>query len=136
MSKKIIGASFYDYDVTFGKITIVLVLSSIFKQIPSCLGLLLDWVSYLFASGNFHRHSEAVRYVIFGTVTRFFPLIDQPVWWWHNFDNNFLSATHYKVDLTPRKASIKLLIQEELTKLAEAEEDEDDEDDEDWEEDA
>ncbi|KAJ8458817.1 hypothetical protein OPV22_031743 [Ensete ventricosum] len=41
-------------------------------------------------------------------------------------------ATHYKVDLTPRKASMKLLIQEELTKLAEAaEEDEDDEDKED-----
>ncbi|URE36954.1 DEK C terminal domain [Musa troglodytarum] len=41
-------------------------------------------------------------------------------------------ATHYKVDLTPRKASIKLLIQEELTKLAEvAQEDEDDEDEED-----
>ncbi|XP_074580068.1 uncharacterized protein LOC141836466 [Curcuma longa] len=39
-----------------------------------------------------------------------------------------LLATHYKVDLTPRKASIKLIIQEELTKLAEAEEDEDDED--------
>lgn len=42
-----------------------------------------------------------------------------------------LSAGHYKLDLTPRKASIKLLIQEELTKLAEAEEDEDDEDEED-----
>ncbi|CAL9166539.1 unnamed protein product [Musa hybrid cultivar] len=41
-------------------------------------------------------------------------------------------ATHYKVDLRPRKASIKLLIQEELTRLAEAaEEDEDDEDEED-----
>ncbi|THU51875.1 hypothetical protein C4D60_Mb06t35670 [Musa balbisiana] len=40
-------------------------------------------------------------------------------------------AGHYKLDLTPRKASIKLLIQEELTKLAEAEEDEDDEDEED-----
>ncbi|CAD5167120.1 unnamed protein product [Musa acuminata subsp. malaccensis] len=41
-------------------------------------------------------------------------------------------ATHYKGDLTPRKASIKLLIQEELTRLAEAaEEDEDDEDEED-----
>ncbi|XP_042383397.1 titin homolog isoform X2 [Zingiber officinale] len=38
-----------------------------------------------------------------------------------------LLATHYKVDLTSRKASIKLIIQEELTKLAEAEE-EDDED--------
>ncbi|XP_042463234.1 titin homolog isoform X2 [Zingiber officinale] len=34
-------------------------------------------------------------------------------------------AGHYKTDLTPRKASIKLMIQEELTKLAEAEEDED-----------
>lgn len=32
-------------------------------------------------------------------------------------------ATHYKVDLTPRKATVKLMIQEELTKLAdEAEE--------------
>ncbi|XP_042380217.1 nucleolin 2-like [Zingiber officinale] len=39
-----------------------------------------------------------------------------------------LLATHYKVDLTSRKASIKLIIQEELTKLAEAEEEEDDED--------
>lgn len=39
------------------------------------------------------------------------------------------SATLYKVDLTPRKASIKLMIQEELTKLAdEAEDNEDDED--------
>ncbi|EHA8590151.1 protein DEK [Cocos nucifera] len=38
-------------------------------------------------------------------------------------------ATHYKMDLTPRKPAIKELIQEELTKLAdEAEEDEDDED--------
>ncbi|XP_042457884.1 titin homolog isoform X3 [Zingiber officinale] len=36
-------------------------------------------------------------------------------------------AGHYKTDLTPRKASIKLMIQEELTKLAEAEEDEDEE---------
>lgn len=40
------------------------------------------------------------------------------------------SATHYKPDLTPRKASIKLMIQEELTKLAEAEEDEDDDEEE------
>ncbi|XP_008811637.1 protein DEK-like isoform X3 [Phoenix dactylifera] len=38
-------------------------------------------------------------------------------------------ATHYKMDLSPRKPAIKELIQEELTKLAdEAEEDEDDED--------
>ncbi|WOK91624.1 protein DEK-like [Canna indica] len=34
-------------------------------------------------------------------------------------------ATYYKMDLTPRKPSIKLVIQEELTKLAEAEDDED-----------
>ncbi|XP_042383256.1 glutamic acid-rich protein-like isoform X2 [Zingiber officinale] len=39
-------------------------------------------------------------------------------------------ATNYKADLTPRKASIKLMIQEELTKLAEAEEDDDDDEDE------
>ncbi|XP_074584352.1 uncharacterized protein LOC141840310 [Curcuma longa] len=38
-----------------------------------------------------------------------------------------LLATQYRVDLNPRKATIKLIIQEELTKLAEAEEDEDDE---------
>ncbi|XP_074590503.1 DEK domain-containing chromatin-associated protein 2-like isoform X2 [Curcuma longa] len=39
-------------------------------------------------------------------------------------------AAHYKTDLTPQKASIKLMIQEELTKLAEAEEDEDDDEEE------
>ncbi|KAG6490256.1 hypothetical protein ZIOFF_051541 [Zingiber officinale] len=38
-----------------------------------------------------------------------------------------LLATHYIVDLNPRKASIKLIIQEELTKLAEAEDEEDEE---------
>ncbi|XP_072955606.1 DEK domain-containing chromatin-associated protein 1-like [Typha angustifolia] len=41
-------------------------------------------------------------------------------------------AAHYKMDMAPRKTSIKLLIQEELTKLAEeAEENEEDEDEED-----
>lgn len=34
-----------------------------------------------------------------------------------------ISAGHYGIDLTPRKAAIKLMIQEELTKLAEQEED-------------
>ncbi|OAY70876.1 hypothetical protein ACMD2_23927 [Ananas comosus] len=43
-------------------------------------------------------------------------------------------ASHYKMDMTPRKAVVKLLIQEELTKLAEAEDNEDDEDEEDEEE--
>ncbi|XP_042413006.1 trichohyalin-like [Zingiber officinale] len=38
-----------------------------------------------------------------------------------------LLATHYRADLNPRKASIKLIIQEELTKLAEAEDEEDEE---------
>ncbi|KAG1347983.1 protein DEK [Cocos nucifera] len=37
-------------------------------------------------------------------------------------------ATHYKMDLAPRKPAIKELIQEELTKLADEAEDEDDED--------
>lgn len=42
--------------------------------------------------------------------------------------HNFL-AKQYDMDLTPRKASIKLMIQEELTKLA-AEADDEEEDDE------
>lgn len=50
----------------------------------------------------------------------------------YNFVNS-PSATQYRVDLNPRKATIKLIIQEELTKLAEAEEDEDDEE---WDKDA
>lgn len=45
-----------------------------------------------------------------------------------------LAASHYNMDMTPRKAVVKLLIQEELTKLAEAEDNEDDEDEEDEEE--
>ncbi|KAJ8470073.1 hypothetical protein OPV22_024416 [Ensete ventricosum] len=41
-------------------------------------------------------------------------------------------AAYYKLDMTPRKASLKLMIQEELTKIAEeAEEEEDDEDEDD-----
>ncbi|CAL0315924.1 unnamed protein product [Lupinus luteus] len=40
-------------------------------------------------------------------------------------------AKQFDVDLTPRKASIKIIIQEELTKLADEADDEDDEDDED-----
>ncbi|KAJ8513134.1 hypothetical protein OPV22_003568 [Ensete ventricosum] len=43
-------------------------------------------------------------------------------------------ATYYKMDLTPRKASLKLMIQEELTKLAEEDEEDEDEDDDDAEE--
>ncbi|XP_065004454.1 DEK domain-containing chromatin-associated protein 1-like isoform X2 [Musa acuminata AAA Group] len=40
-------------------------------------------------------------------------------------------AAYYKMDLTPRKASLKLMIQEELTKLAEEDEEDEDEDDDD-----
>lgn len=39
------------------------------------------------------------------------------------------SAKRYDVDLNPRKASIKLMIQEELTKLADEADDEDGEED-------
>jgi len=39
------------------------------------------------------------------------------------------SAKQFDMDLTPRKASIKLMIQEELTKLAEEADDEDGEED-------
>ncbi|RWW78769.1 hypothetical protein BHE74_00012992 [Ensete ventricosum] len=44
------------------------------------------------------------------------------------------ATTYYKMDLTPRKASLKLMIQEELTKLAEEDEEDEDEDDDDAEE--
>lgn len=37
-----------------------------------------------------------------------------------------IAAEHFKTDLSQKKPMIKLMIQEELTKLAEAEEDEDD----------
>lgn len=40
----------------------------------------------------------------------------------------FVSAHRFDTDLTPRKAAIKLLIQEELTKLADEAEDDDDDD--------
>lgn len=39
------------------------------------------------------------------------------------------SAKQYDMDLAPRKASIKLMIQEELTKLADEADDEDGEED-------
>ncbi|XP_020091964.1 ABC transporter F family member 4-like [Ananas comosus] len=45
-------------------------------------------------------------------------------------------AVHYKMDMASRKASIKLMIQEELTKLAEEAEENEDEDEEDEEEEA
>lgn len=38
---------------------------------------------------------------------------------------SFVSAKRFDTDLTPRKASIKLIIQEELTKLADEADDED-----------
>jgi protein DEK len=38
---------------------------------------------------------------------------------------------HYKIDLSPRKGAIKIMIQEELTKLSEADNDEDEDEDED-----
>lgn len=41
----------------------------------------------------------------------------------------FVSAQRFDTDLTPRKAAIKLLIQEELTKLADEAEDDDDDGD-------
>lgn len=36
---------------------------------------------------------------------------------------------HYKIDLAPRKGAIKIMIQEELTKLSEADNDEDEHED-------
>jgi protein DEK len=36
---------------------------------------------------------------------------------------------HYKIDLEPRKGAIKIMIQDELTKLSEADNDEDEEED-------
>lgn len=39
-----------------------------------------------------------------------------------------IAAEHFKADLSQKKPMIKLMIQEELTKLAEAEDDEDEDD--------
>jgi protein DEK len=43
--------------------------------------------------------------------------------------NIYHIVDHYKIDLEPRKGAIKIMIQEELTKLSEADSDEDEQED-------
>ncbi|KAL0362922.1 UNVERIFIED_CONTAM: hypothetical protein Scaly_1247400 [Sesamum calycinum] len=50
-------------------------------------------------------------------------------------ESSTISAKHFNMDLTPRKSSIKLMIQDELAKLADADEADDEEDEEDAEKD-
>lgn len=46
---------------------------------------------------------------------------------WCLINSGFLSAKQFETDLTDRKSSIKLMIQDELTKLADEADDDDDE---------
>lgn len=77
------------------------------------------------ASGNIHRHTQTAGYALSKLLDSF---------WTAGYEmimENFFAAAYYKMDLTPRKASLKLMIQEELTKLAEEDEEDEDEDDDD-----